>query len=108
MLKLASDDHFSRQLLMQAYQQLGDEAHAEQQRRLLEETRAYKERLVQLLDYAAGHPWDARARNEIADLYLKLNLQTEAQRWRQAATACAPYQPSETAFEQPLLLPERN
>src|SRR5262249_25536557 len=93
-LKLDSNDHLSRQLLMQAYRQLGDNAHVEQQRWLLEETRAYKDRLVQLLDYVAGHPWDARARNEIADLYVKLNLQAEAQRWRQAATACASHQPS--------------
>jgi tetratricopeptide (TPR) repeat protein len=101
-------DHLSRQLLMQAYRQAGDNTHAEQERQRLEEARSYKDRLTKLHDYAMSRPWDAKVRNDLADLCRKLNLQAEAQMWRQAALACTPSRPSETSFEQPVLLPERN
>jgi tetratricopeptide (TPR) repeat protein len=107
-LNVDAYDHISRQLLMQAYRQIGDNARAEQERRHLEETRSYRNRLTKLHDHAVSHPWDAKVRNELADLCLKMNLQPDAQMWRQAALACTPNQPSETSFEQPFLLPERN
>jgi tetratricopeptide (TPR) repeat protein len=93
-LAVDAHDPASRQLLMQAYRQLGDPARAEQQRRLLEESRGYKERLNKLHQEALRYPWDANVRNQLADLCLQLNLKAEAQMWRQAALACTANPPS--------------
>jgi tetratricopeptide (TPR) repeat protein len=103
-----ASDHISRQLLMQAYRQVGDNARAEQERQRLEETRGYKDRLTKLHDYALRHPWDARVRDQLAELCLKLNLQAEAQMWRQAALACRTDELSQSDFDQPFSLQERN
>jgi tetratricopeptide (TPR) repeat protein len=107
-LKVDAHDQANRQLLMQAYQQVGDKARAEQQRQLLEETRAYNDQLTKLHDAAARHPWDADVREQLADLCRKLNRQAEADMWRRAALAGTRNQPAETNFEQSLLQPERN
>jgi tetratricopeptide (TPR) repeat protein len=107
-LRIDAHDHLGRQLLMQTYKQLGDNVRAEEQRRLLEATRADKDRLTQLHEAALQRPWDGRVRHELADLCLKLNRKAEAQMWRQAALACTPSPSAETAFAQPFSWPERN
>jgi len=107
-LRVDAHDHVSRQLAMEAYRQVGDNARAEQQRQLMEETRSIKDRLTELHDYAVRHPWDVKVRHQLAALCLKLNCQAEAHMWRRAASACASNQPSETTFEQSLSLQERN
>jgi tetratricopeptide (TPR) repeat protein len=106
-LKVETHDHLSRQLLMQGYKQLGDNARAEQERKLLEQTRATKERLTKLHEYAMLHPWDANVRNQIADLCQKLNLRAEAQMWRQAASACTADQTAKSPVPS-YSPPERN
>lgn len=107
-LRVDPHDHLSRQLIMQAYRQAGDDARAEQERKVLEETRGYKDRLTRLHDEALRRPWDAKVRHQLADLCQKLNLQAEAQMWRQAALACTPNQSSEPTLEGSVVLPERN
>jgi Tfp pilus assembly protein PilF len=106
-LQVDRHNHVCRQLLMQAYKQLGENVRAEEQRQLLEKTRSSKDRLSKLHDEALLRPWDAKVRNELADLCLELNLQAEAQMWRQAALACTPNQMPGSSLEQPFVLPER-
>jgi tetratricopeptide (TPR) repeat protein len=101
-------DHVGRQLLIQAYQQLGDDARVVEQQRLLDETRGYKQRLTELHEQALRHPWDFQVRRQLADLCLKLNRNAEAEMWRQAAAACLPNRSAETTLEPPDSLPKRN
>ena len=93
---------------MQAYQQLGANDRAEEQRRLLEQARHEKQRLTQLHEEALRHPWDASIRQQLADLCLKLNRKAEAEMWRQAAAACLSNRSAATTLEPSLSLPQRN
>jgi tetratricopeptide (TPR) repeat protein len=80
----------SRQHLMQAYKQLGDSARAEQQRRLLEETKGTKEQLSKLHTEAFANPWNDQIRCQLGALCQRLNRPAEARMWYQAALACNP------------------
>jgi predicted Zn-dependent protease len=79
-----------RQHLMEAYQQIGDDKRAKEQRRLLEETTASRTQLTRLQEAALAHPGDDGVRYDVAQLLLKLNRVAEAQQWLQAALACNP------------------
>jgi tetratricopeptide (TPR) repeat protein len=107
-LAVDSHDHLSRQLLMQAYQQLGANDRAEEQRRLLEQARSEKQRLTQLHEQALRHPWDANIREQLADLCLKCNRKAEAEMWRQAAAACRSNRSAAATLEPSFSPPHRN
>ncbi|MCI0458211.1 MAG: tetratricopeptide repeat protein [Gemmataceae bacterium] len=83
-------DDRSRDHLVQAYQQLGQTARAEQHQRLLQETKSLKDKVSQLEERALSRPGDDRLRQQVAGLYRKLNRPAEARMWLQAALACNP------------------
>jgi tetratricopeptide (TPR) repeat protein len=80
----------SRQHLIEACGQLHDQAAVGEHRRLLEESRGYRQRLTQLYLTAAARPWDDGVRVEIAAICLKMNRQREARVMLRAALACNP------------------
>ena len=93
MILVDPHNHRSRENLIQAYQQLGDTARAEQHRRLLKETRALKDQVNHLEEQAVLHPWDGKVRQQLGVLYRQLNRPAEARMWLQAALACNPDNP---------------
>ncbi len=86
-LQLDAHEVGSRQNLMEAHQRLGDQAQAERQGKLLEESRGYKNELTRLHGEATLRPWDDRVRLRIAELCLKIDRPAEAHMWLRACLA---------------------
>jgi predicted Zn-dependent protease len=96
-----------RQYLMQTYGLVGQRQRAEQERKLAEELKGYKDRLTQLHEQARRTPWDDHVRCQIAELCERVHRPAEARMWREAALACNPGNQEARAHLDQALVPDR-
>jgi tetratricopeptide (TPR) repeat protein len=89
-LQIDRHDTGSRYLLAQVYEGLGRNAEAAEQRRRMEQSKAYFEEMSQLSKKAVYDPWNPSLRRRLAEVCDKLDRYDEANMWRKSAAACPP------------------